>query len=193
MNCGTMTNMYRLTNEVPEEDNPLGIPYSRTDSLSHDYVDLKVSPELAKELPELQKSPLINDVVMALTLHTSLRTLGCEVWPVTHPWTGTPWAGYDYRVQSYLDIAFDDERRNNREAYNELIEEFITSKKAPPKTHVVLQHKRIIVAPQPYLGLIWWNFGAGRTEEEAQEAWTLGMTLFKEFALEKYPLQTPLR
>jgi hypothetical protein len=58
--------------------------------------------------------------------------------------------------------------------YEQLIEGFITTAKAPTKAHVVLQPKEILIAPQPYRGVIWWNFGAGRTEEEAQEAWTLG-------------------
>jgi hypothetical protein len=177
--------MYRI--DIPEEDTPLAIPYYRDDPNSHSYVDLKLEPAREMELPELQKNSVLRDLVLTVNAQTCLQTFGCELW-LTYPWTGTLWPEYTYRAGSYLDLSFTDDRRNNRGAYEQLIDDFIKTKTATPTTHVGFQHKSILTAPRTHLGIIWWNWGAGRTEEEANDKWEQGIRLFKEFVIEKYPL-----
>jgi hypothetical protein len=172
---------------MPEEDTPLGITYLRDERNSHSYVNLKLQPERESELPELQKSSVLRDLVLTITKESVLQTFGCEVWltnPAQSPWPDKP--EYTFQAGSYLDLAFVDERKWSREEYTQLIDEFINTKKSVTTTIVGFQHKTIVDGPQPYRGIIWWNWGWGRTQKEAEENWERGIRLFKEFALEKY-------
>jgi hypothetical protein len=168
-----------------KDDTPLGIPYFRPGPDSHDYLDLKREPQRADEIPELRKNPVLLDVVTTINVSTNLETFGCESW-MQHPWTGSPWPEVKFRMGSYVDLAFFDARKFDRSAYEQMITDFTTTKTATAAVHVAFQHKQILKHPQAHLGLIWWSYGAGRTEEEAKAQWAVGIRLFKEFVLERY-------
>jgi hypothetical protein len=170
--------------DLPGDDTPLGIPYHRNDPDSHDYINLKLEPERERELPELTKNPILRDVVLAINASTALQTFGCEVWLNTA--AKSPWAEYTYEAGSYLDLGFTDARKMDRGTYSQLIDDFVKTKIAKATTMVGFQHKTILAPPAPSLGIIWWNWGFGRTREEAENAWALGIQLFKEFVLERY-------
>jgi hypothetical protein len=173
---------------MPENDTPLGLHYHRDRPEGHDFIDLKAEPERWQELPELKRSATFSDVVLTITKQTVLQTLGCEFWmndSSRSPWPEQP--EYSFQVGSYVDLAFTDPRKMSRDAYSQLMNDFVKSKTAKPTTQVGLQHKTIVVHSQSYLGMIWWNWGFGRTHQEAETSWAFGIQLFKEFVLERYP------
>src|SRR5580658_6924302 len=63
--ASTTASMCRLP--MSEEDTPLGIPYHRNAPDGHPYINLKLEPERELELPELQKSPILRDLVLTIT------------------------------------------------------------------------------------------------------------------------------
>jgi hypothetical protein len=170
---------------MSEEDTPLGIPYHRNAPDGHPYINLKLEPERELELPELQKSPILRDLVLTITRGTCLQTFGCEVWLTNRaqsPWPQQP--EYSFQAGSYLDLAFTDDRKMSREAYQQLIDDFVKSEISRLRQWSVCNTKRFLTLHKP-TGVIWWNWGWGRTRDEAETNWAQGIRLFKEFVLEK--------
>lgn len=117
------------------DDTPIHVPYERQhgDPNSHAYINLKLEPGRERELPELQRSAILKDIVLALNAQTTLKTFGCEKW-TTHPWEAKLWPEYDFQTGSYVDLAFTDARKIDRAAYAQLIDEFLKTKIAPAST-----------------------------------------------------------
>src|SRR5579859_6727650 len=85
------------------EFKPLGIPYRRSGSEGHSYVDLKAHPGEIEMLPELKDWPVLKSLVQAMNNEQSLlRTLGCGNYFYTPETTG----GSSQRT-SYLGFCFD--------------------------------------------------------------------------------------
>jgi hypothetical protein len=113
-----------IFDEVSVEEKPLGIPYFRSESGSHSYVNLREEPDKIDLLPELTDCPPLRDFVIALNVPAGpFETFGCEKW--IGSWTNEAFPGYCFRQGCYVDLALvNKEACASQRPYRQLIEAF---------------------------------------------------------------------
>jgi hypothetical protein len=171
---------------IEVEQKPLGIPYHRPDSdlKSHGYVNLRQQPEMVEVLPELQGCTPLRDFVAALNKGNSpFETLGCEKWSA--PWAHEKFPGFIARHGSYVDIALLEKSKcSTPDVYHDLVREFRTYAEQHPVYDVM--HVHFVLRPTVSMNQTWWtleywNYGIGRTDEEAERWWAEGLRYFQSF------------
>jgi hypothetical protein len=172
----------------------LGIPYFREDEGSHSYENLRENPEALDALPELRKAPALYEFVKDLNSHQSIfQTFGCEKWintGYTHP--NVP-PQFSFHSGSYIDVAFADLNScRSQEPLLEIVERYriYGSKSIEHSMVQVMFNMRHTgnVDCGHWWTLEFWNYGLGRTEQEAEHWWAEGVRSFKTFLLEQSTL-----
>ncbi|MBZ5505811.1 MAG: hypothetical protein LAO78_10020 [Acidobacteriia bacterium] len=172
-------------------EKPLGIPYSRDDEGSHSYENLRENPGALDLIPELRKARALHEFVKDLNSHPSIfQSFGCEKWinfGYSHPRVPPE---YSFHSGSYVDIAFAD--LNACRSQQSLLELIDTYRLYGSKC---IEHNMVQVMfnMRPTVNFHWgnwwtlefWNYGLGRTEQEAEHWWAEGVRCFKQFLMER--------
>jgi hypothetical protein len=178
-----------IIDQVDVNMKPLGIPYFRDDPESHNYETLREKPTAIDQLPELRKAPALYDFIKEINSSASIfQTFGCAKWQ--QPWSHPQFPDFPIRSGSYIDIAFADVNRcRTQERLWKLIADYRVYGPSCLAYDTVQVNFEIRVSVNSDWGNWWtlqfWNFGIGRTDNEADKWWTEGMRCFKTFLLEQ--------
>jgi len=164
---------------IAQTDIPMtAIPYPAVErqdgNVNHGFFDLRDHPELADQIPEVQKSRGIGDIVRAANAKGSaIMTLGCEC--ALSPVEPSPEGTRSWRVGSYVSVAFRDPRRNSEPGALVRLAETILSRIPPSEEHHIgfeflVEPLKVFFEHEGQYELTLKPEGHGRTEEEAWRA-----------------------
>jgi hypothetical protein len=177
--------------EVEVHLKTLGIPYCREESEGHNYENLWQNPAAIDLIPEVKKAAALYDFVKEINSPPSIfQTFGCEKWMNTDFSAPNIPPEFHFHAGSYVDIAFADlEMCRTQKATLELIERFRlrSTKFVDGNTTQVLFEIRNTTNVDwgNWWTLEYWQYGTGRTEQEAEHWWAEGMCFFKAFLLDQ--------
>jgi hypothetical protein len=174
-----------IHDSIKVEQKPLGIPYYKPDDpKSHGYVNLRQQPDMIEALPELQGCVPLRDFVTALNAENSpFETFGCEKW--SEAWSHEQFPGFVTRHGSYVDIALAEKSKcGTPDIYHDLVKAFRTYAQEHPVydvMHVYFVLRPTVCADRAWWTLEFWNYGIGRTGEDAERWWAKGLRYFQGF------------
>ncbi len=142
----------------------------RPDGTNHGFVDLRDRPDLVDSIPEVQKNPLLRNLLVTLNRKGArFFSIGCERSPIRQ--TGrTDWP---FRVAAYTTVAFRDLPANrSKEDYISLAhsiwEKFEPqSRKAPVLIELTIEPLKLLWEINDAFALDVKMIAEGRTEQEA--------------------------
>jgi hypothetical protein len=178
-----------IFDKIDVNTNVLGIPYYREQSQGHSYENLRENPSAIDQLPEPQKAAALYDFIKEINSSASaFQSFGCEKWE--QPWTHPQFPDFTFRSGSYVDIAFADVNLcRTQDRIWKLIDNYRTYGQEcipHPGVHVGFE---VRATGSLDLGGWWtlefWNYGMGRTENEANYWWAEGIRCFKGFLLDQ--------
>jgi hypothetical protein len=180
-----------IFDDVPiKQDHPMGVPYFRPpeDGSSHSYVNLRQNPDLIDDLPELRNSVHLREFVLALNSQSSpYQTFGCEKW-ITD-WSHPQFPGFTIRSGSYADIAYANIARCSSPAvFQELVadlRQYSRENRVYDMMHVGFEIKPTVGPAGQWWTLDYYNFGIGKSEQEAEHWWAQGLDYIGKFLLQR--------
>lgn len=163
--------------------NGLGIPYPKNTSFESSnigYADLKKFPEKIDELPELKEWDELKSLIKSINnIENIFRTLRCDV-------SQSKDRKVDFKVTSYVTLAFEILDWNVKENFKELFKDFSKfSKSVQPSKLTVVEFELIPTSYNDHSYNAWsidiWNHGFGMSERFARSNWSKGIEILKAF------------